>query len=155
MALFAFLHVSGQTSVNAVQTTVNKSTSINLSGSFAVRQLQYGALLEYNAALSANGSLTAFKNDELSEISLFRLIYGDDLAKNYEELQTYLQNKKFSNVHEFVFSFAKIACAVENQNRFIGHLIRFGMICQVNLDNRSCSKKLMPIVETISLSDLR
>lgn len=131
MALFAFLHISGQTSVIAVENTVKKSIPIYMNGSFALRQLQYGALREYHDELSANGSLKTTSKEELSKISVFRLVYGDNLSKNYQELQNYLQNKNFSSVYEFAYSFAKIACAVDNQNRFIGHLIRFGMICQV------------------------
>lgn len=130
MALFAYMHAFGQTN-NYIRSLIQISTFTNIRGNFAERQLQYGAILEYNASHPMNGS-SAVNNEQLSEKTLFHLIFGDNYSKSYEEFQNYLLIKNFSSVYDYVYSFAEIACYIGNYTRFVRHLIRYGRVCQVN-----------------------
>lgn len=125
MALFAYVYVLKQTNVY-VELNFNGN-----DGNFAERQLQHGTLREFQSTFATNGT---YQNSSIKKFS-FRTIYGDSFEKNFKELQNYIQAKNFSNVYEYLYSFAKIACKVgipsRNKIQFVRHLIRYRRICQV------------------------
>lgn len=86
---------------------------------FAYRQLQYGALLEQHLT---NVSEDADPRDR------WYLTVGRDLRYAYAEFQNYLKAKNISTIYDYLYSMARITCQSEY---FVGHLIRYGRICQV------------------------
>lgn len=134
MALLAYTYVFGQLKRENIQAIIRSATPNVLLGTFAEQQLQFGAFREYYSSLEKNDSARV-NNSNFSKESLFHLLYGDNISKNQEMLQNYMQMHNYSSMHEYLFSFAGKTCAIMKESEFVRYLIRYGRVCQVSTGN--------------------
>lgn len=121
MALFAYVYAFGQTKGNLAN--LFNALLYEYDEDFAARQLRYGAVRDF---LAANDS--AISN--ISEVSPYILVFGNDFDQIMSEFETYLKLKNFTNVYEYVYSTADVKCTY---SYFSHHLIRYGRVCQVRI----------------------
>lgn len=128
MAFYAYIFGLGQTNRYLREAIKYDGKNRPTAEDFALRQLRYRAFREY-AAVHDTPLVTPSNFTRI----VYHLLFDNNFQQISNEFESHLLSKNLSNVYEYLYSIARIGCSVdhEKRNRFLGHLIRYGRICQV------------------------